>query len=66
MLSKIKQLFTKKAEQSDQEKVAEEHLATAALLIEVMVMVIWMIKSCNRLALPYALFLSFQWIRSMN
>jgi uncharacterized tellurite resistance protein B-like protein len=37
MLSKIKQLFTKQAEQSDQDKVAEEHLATAALLIEVMV-----------------------------
>ena len=36
MLSKLKQLFSKK-EQSDQEKVAEEHLATAALLIEVMV-----------------------------
>ena len=37
MLSKIKQLFAKKEQQSDQEKVAEEHLATAALLIEVMV-----------------------------
>ena len=37
MLGKLKQLFSKKQEQSDQEKVAEEHLATAALLIEVMV-----------------------------
>jgi uncharacterized tellurite resistance protein B-like protein len=37
MLSKIKQLFAKKDNQSDQDKVAKEHLATAALLIEVMV-----------------------------
>ena len=37
MLGKLKQLFAKKEAQSDQEKVAEEHLATAALLIEVMV-----------------------------
>ena len=37
MLSKIKQLFSKKTDESDQEKVAKEHLATAALLIEVMV-----------------------------
>ena len=37
MLGKIKQLFAKKEQQSDQQKVAEEHLATAALLIEVMV-----------------------------
>jgi uncharacterized tellurite resistance protein B-like protein len=37
MLGKLKQLFSKKDQQSDQERVAEEHLATAALLIEVMV-----------------------------
>ena len=37
MLGKIKQLFAKKEQQLDQQKVAEEHLATAALLIEVMV-----------------------------
>jgi len=37
MLGKIKQLFTKKSEDTDQDKVAKEHLATAALLIEVMV-----------------------------
>jgi hypothetical protein len=33
MLGKFKQLFAKKEQQSDQEKVAEEHLATASLLI---------------------------------
>jgi len=37
MLAKIKQLFAKKSEETDQDKVAKEHLATAALLIEVMV-----------------------------
>ena len=37
MLAKIKQLFAKKSDDSDQDKVAKEHLATAALLIEVMV-----------------------------
>ncbi|MCS5587389.1 MAG: TerB family tellurite resistance protein [Porticoccaceae bacterium] len=37
MLDKIKQLFSKKGEETDQDKVAKEHLATAALLIEVMV-----------------------------
>ena len=37
MLDKIKQLFAKKSKETDQEKVAKEHLATAALLIEVMV-----------------------------
>jgi uncharacterized tellurite resistance protein B-like protein len=37
MLSMLKQLFAKKEQQSNQEKGAEEHLATAALLIEVMV-----------------------------
>jgi len=37
MLGKIKQLFAKKSEETDQDRVAKEHLATAALLIEVMV-----------------------------
>ena len=37
MLDKIKQLFSKNTDTNEQDLVATEHLATAALLIEVMV-----------------------------
>lgn len=37
MLDKIRQLFAKNADTSEQDQVATEHLATAALLIEVMI-----------------------------
>ena len=37
MLDKIKQLFAKNTDTNEQDRVASEHLATAALLIEVMV-----------------------------
>ncbi len=37
MLDKIRQLFAKKADTPEQEQLATEHLAAAALLIEVMV-----------------------------
>ena len=37
MLDKIKQLFSKNTDTNEQDQLATEHLATAALLIEVMV-----------------------------
>ena len=37
MLNKIRQLFAKNADISEQDQIATEHLATAALLIEVMI-----------------------------
>ncbi len=37
MLDKIKQLFAKNTDTNEQDRVASEHLATAALLIEVMI-----------------------------
>ncbi|MGB1157903.1 MAG: TerB family tellurite resistance protein [Porticoccaceae bacterium] len=37
MLDKIRQLFAKKADTPEQEQLATEHLAAAALLIEVMI-----------------------------
>lgn len=37
MFDKIRQLFAKNADTSEQDQVATEHLATAALLIEVMI-----------------------------
>ena len=37
MLNKIRQLFAKNADAPEQDEIATEHLATAALLIEVMI-----------------------------
>ena len=37
MLNKIRQLFAKNTDISEQDQIATEHLATAALLIEVMI-----------------------------
>ena len=37
MLNKIRQLFAKNADAPEQDQIATEHLATAALLIEVMI-----------------------------
>lgn len=37
MLDKIRQLFARKEDETEQDKVAAEHLAAAALLVEVMI-----------------------------